>query len=155
MADKDYDPKSVIISWNPVNFAPGPITLNKGIVDGTFVNVARNVPVNILRMGGDGESTRIKANNQSGLVTVTLRAGADANQQMSTVLSVYEGTGLGNVGGLMVQDFSGTSIYACPNAFIQGWEPKSNSSDAEDDIVWIFECPKLFMNHGSNKALGT
>ncbi len=155
MADKDYDPKSVIITWTSPNFALGPVRLNQGIVDGTFVTIGRNVPTNSMRVGGDGETTRVKSNNRTGLVTVTLRAGSDTNQELSNILNAYEATGLGNVGGIMVQDFSGTSLYACPNAFIQGWSEKANSSDSEDDIVWIFECPNLFMNHGSNKALGT
>jgi len=146
---KQYDPKLITIVMTPLA-GGAPIYMHRGISDGTFVTVARNVPRNSLRVGGDGEGTKISSNNRSGLLTVTHRNGSLANAQVSAVLEVEEATGAGNLFNLSMKDFSGTSLYDSPDAFFMGFPERSFSEGSEDDLAWEIGCLNLLMFHGGH-----
>ncbi len=145
---KKYDPKKVVITWK--SYLTGEtIYLHNGIVNGTFVTVARTVPGASLRVGGDSEATKIEPTDISGTVEVTQRNGSDTNAAISKVLEGAETVGKGNLGLLSVQDFDGDSLASSPDAFFEGFPAKSYSSDNEDDIVWRLLCGHLYLFHGS------
>ena len=64
MALKTYDPKqiSVIVGGAIIS----------GFADGEFVTTERNEDAFTLNVGADGEGGRVKSNNKSGRITLTL-----------------------------------------------------------------------------------
>jgi hypothetical protein len=147
---KDYDPKQVIATWVPLTPGVGVINLNEGIAEGTFISISREKRSYTKKMGSDGEGTRVRSNDRSGTVTVTIRGGSATNDKLSTVLDIAENTGLGNLGPLAVDDFTGTSLATSPQAYIEGW-PDKEYADDESDNDWTFICHNLVLFHGGNK----
>ena len=146
----DYDPKQVICTWAPLSPGVGTILVNQGIAEGTFIAVSRDKPVFAKKMGSDGEGTRVRSTDKSGTITVTLRAGSSTNDLLSTVLTVAETTGLGNLGPILVKDFSGRSLTSSPQAYLEGW-PDGEFADDETDNDWVFICHKLVIFRGGQK----
>ena len=139
---KEYDPKQVVVSWDGV-------TLNEGIADGTFVSVTRTERVFALSVGGDGGTTRVRQNNQSGTVTVTLRAGSATNELLSVKVQDEE-TGTSHVGPLLVKDFSGNTLHESEQAFLEGF-PDDAMATEEGTREWVLLCPVLRMFPAGNK----
>lgn len=148
---KDYDPKKVVCSWTPKDNPYGTILLNEGVAEGTMIQVSRSKRTFAKSIGGDGEGTRIKSNDFSGTVTVTVRNGSELNDKLSTILGGAETTGLGNLGPLGVEDFSGRSLATAPEAYLEGWPDKSYSSESEDNMDWVLIAHNLRVFHGGNK----
>ena len=146
----DYDPKQVICTWTPLSPGIGSINVNQGIAEGTFINVSREKPVYAKSMGSDGEGTRVRSTDKSGTITVTLRAGSKTNDLLSTVLQVAENTGLGNLGPILVKDFTGRSLSSSPQAYLEGW-PDTEFADDESDNDWVFICHNLIIFKGGQK----
>ena len=141
---KEYDPKDVVITWDGV-------LLNEGIADGTFITVTRNERTFALSVGGDGGSTRVRNNNRSGLVTVTLRMGSETNAQLSDKVKDEE-SGTPHVAPLLVQDFSGNTLHSSEQAFLDGF-PDDSMGTEEGTREWTLLCPILSMDpRGSLEA---
>ncbi len=67
-----YDPKSVIVT-----FAGNIIT---GFADGTFIKGERNEDAYTNHVGVDGEVTRVKNNNDTGTIALTLKHNSPSNR---------------------------------------------------------------------------
>ena len=146
----DYDPKQVVCTWTPLSPGIGAIALNEGISEGTFLLATREVKVFKKKIGSDGEGTRIRSNNKSGSITATLRAGSSTNDKPSTVLEVAESTGLGNLGPILMKDFTGRTLVSSPQAYIEGW-PGPEFADDETENVWVLICHNLIIFRGGNR----
>ena len=130
---KTYDPKqvSVIIGGYIVS----------GYADGTFVTLARNND-NWTRQGGaDGEQTRAKSNDRSGLLTITLMQSSLSNGVLQGFAIADE---LGNSGtfSFLVKDNNGTEIAAAEIAWVQKPSDKSYAKENENR-EWIIETGEL------------
>lgn len=147
----DYDPKQVVCTWTPLTPGVGAINVNEGISEGTFFRVAREVKVFKKKIGSDGEGTRVRSHNKSGSITATLRAGSSTNDKLSTVLAQAENTGLGNLGPILLKDFSGTTLVSSPQGYLEGW-PDPEFGDDETENEWVFICHNLIIFRGGNKA---
>lgn len=146
---KKYDPKEVTITWRG-------ISLNSGIVDGTFITISRTSRNSSMNTGTDGGSTMVINNDRTGVVALTLRAGSDTNDVLSDIVNLDEaGIGIKAVGPLEIRDFSGKSLHFDDEAFLDG-PPDSEFANEESDNPWTFMCSNLRMNvRGSNAASET
>lgn len=147
---KDYDPKQVSFTWVPLSPGVGVVNLNEGVAEGTFFAVSREKRSFKKKIGSDGEGTRVRENDRSGSITATLRAGSSTNDKLSTVLSVAENTGLGNLGPVLIKDFTGTSLASSPQAYLEGW-PDKEYADDESDNDWVLICHNLVLFHGGSR----
>jgi len=143
---KQYDPKEVSISWNN-------ISLNEGIAEGTFILAERNAPDWTQVVGSDGEVTRIRTNDASGVVTVTLKRGSAVNALLTTVLAADK-LSANAVGGLTIKDNQGNSRAVAATAYIEG-PPPMEFSNTETTNAWRFLCDRLELFHrGSAQISG-
>lgn len=126
MADlKKYNPKEVDFIFDGIN-------LSAGIIDGTFITVARNVRQFSLNVGGDGGGTRVESNNLSGVVAITVRKGSPTNALLTGRIGIVK--------PLMVKDNSSAgTLHKSPEAFLDG-PPDDEFSTEESDVVWTFLC---------------
>ena len=141
MGMKQYDPKGVTISWNGIN-------LNEGIAAGTFILASRTSRNWAIVIGGDGEATRVRLNDKSGTVTVTLRQGSASNLALQAILDGDQLLGSA-LGGLLANDTQGLSLIVATSAFIEG-EPDWERSDGEGNVEWVFLAPKMKLTHAGN-----
>lgn len=126
MATATYDPKAVIVTFN------GKIIT--GFADGTFIKGERNEDVYTNHVGIDGKVTRVKNNNNTGTITITLKHNSPSNR----LLEKYAKSG--KVGNISVTDtnfdddvsMGGSEAWVKkPAAFERGKEV----SDRE----WVFD----------------
>ena len=139
---REYDPTKVILIF-------AGIPLNRGIVRGTFITVARTTRTWRHEKGCDGEATRVRTNDFSGIVEVTMQQSAAIQAALAAVLLVDETTGLG-VGPLYMQDFSGRTLHASPRAYIEGAPDDGFGTDI-GARTWAFVCDPLLMFSGGSK----
>lgn len=140
MAVHEYDPGKVDIS-----FAGLPIT---GFASGTFITAEREADAYTKSIGADGEATRTRNRNISGMVTLTLTQTALSNQDLSLLAVVDEETGTG-VAPLMVKDNAGNSIYLAAEAWIRK-VPNGEFGDEAGNREWVFDCATIDMFSAGN-----
>lgn len=134
-----YDPTTVIFTWGGV---PLPI----GTSSGNFLRLERSVPMWQMIVGIDGEVTRVRSNDFSGIVTFRMRQAAFNATALSALLTLNEFTGLyGVFAGLtfiLTDAPSGTTLWTSPLAFLEGW-PADEYGTSENDREWTLLCPQL------------
>jgi hypothetical protein len=139
---KTYDPKQVVFT-----FANQVIT---GFAAGTIITATRTVDVWEMVSGGDGEITRIKNNDRSGLVTITLQQASASNVFLMSKITEDEIANTG-LGPLLIRDFtSSAGQVAAANAFIKRVPDWGRATADETNVEWIFGCPILSIAHGGN-----
>ena len=137
-----YDPTRVHLIW-------GGIPLSQGIVKGTFITVARNVKTWRLEHGIDGESERVRSDDQSGVVSLTLMAGSRMNSVMSSIATADELTGIFAT-ALYLQDFSGHSIHSSAFAYIESIPDKAYDV-VPIPVRWDLICRRLLTAPGGSR----
>lgn len=121
---KDFDPKqiSLILGTHIIS----------GYADGTFAAFAMNKDGYSLTVGADGEGTRVKSNDLSGRMTITLLKSSSTN----AVLSAIYNSGL-QVPSLL-KDNNGDTAAAAASA----WLVRNSDfeySNEETTVEWIIE----------------
>lgn len=140
MAVRTYDPKAVVITIGGVPMS--------GFSDGTFLEITRNAQAFTLVVGADGTATRVKSNNTSGTMTVTLKQSSPSND----VLSAFaQADALSNAGvvPILVKDLSGNSIYFSATGWVQKL-PDSTFGPDVADRAWVFDLSDVDIFVGSN-----
>jgi hypothetical protein len=138
---RTYAPDQVV-----VNFGNETIT---GFAAGTFVTAVRTVDLWEMVSGSDGEVTRIKQSDRSGLVTITLQQSSPSNTFLAGVVAADAISNAG-VFPLLVKDFtSDGSLVTAANAFVKRIPDWNRASADESSVEWIFACPVLLINQGT------
>ncbi|MBX9744275.1 MAG: DUF3277 family protein [Chlamydiales bacterium] len=140
MGVRTYDPKQVIITVGGVPMS--------GFADGSFLTVDRDDNQWTKVTGADGTSTRIKSNNRSGNMIITLKQSSPSNDVLSGFANVDELTNAGVV-PILVKDLSGNSIFFSAT----GWVKKYPSSEFGKDLAnreWVLDLVDLDVFVGSN-----
>lgn len=137
-----YDPSEVLMIW-------GGIPVTESIAKGTFITVSRNTRTWTLERGCDGEMVRVRTEDQSGLVRLTLMAGSRMNSVLSSVAGADEITGLFAC-PLFIRDFSGRSLHTSAFAYIEV-VPDKVYSTVPVPVEWTFVCRRLISGIGASK----
>lgn len=140
MSVRTYDPKQVIITVGGIPMS--------GFADGTFLTVDRDDDQWAKVTGADGTSTRVKSNNRSGNMTITLKQSSPSNDVLSGFANVDELTNAGVV-PILIKDLSGNSLYFSAT----GWVKKYPSSEFGKDLAnrdWVLDLVDLDVFVGSN-----
>ena len=139
---KTYNPKQVVSTFfNQV------VT---GYAPGTFIGATRSLDLWDMVGGSDGEITRIKNNDRSGLVTITLQQGSASNAFLQQKVDEDERLNTG-VGPLLVTDFqSATGLVSAANAFVKRIPDWGRQTADETKVEWIFACAEQNIQHGGN-----
>lgn len=139
-APKTYDPKAVVVNYGGVDLS--------GFADGSFIDIERSTDAYEKTTGADGRTDRVKLNDSSGMITITLQQTSDSNDYLSSVALLDENTS-DAVLPFMIKDFSGKSLYLSPSA----WVKKIPNGGFDKQIgtrEWQFDCTDLQMFHGGN-----
>ena len=126
---KTYDPKdvSVIVGGFPMT----------GFADGEFITVERSNNTFEKATGADGETTRVKQNDKSGEMTLTLMQTSQSNNILTTFAIADEEANAGIVPVLIKEGNSGTILES---AF--AWIRKPAAVSYGKDVStreWVFD----------------
>jgi len=136
MADfKTFDPKLVVMSFAGIQIS--------GYMDGTFIMAEREVDTFEKSVGAGGDVTRVRSNNRSGTITLTLQAASPTNDLLSARAIIDEQTGLGT-GVAMVKNINGTTLVSAADAWIQ--KPANvEYADTASGREWVIACADMRM----------
>lgn len=135
---KNYDPKDVAIVFKG--------QLITGIMSGTFVSVERNEDSYEKTSGAGGDITRVRKNDKSGMVTVTLQSESPSNAVFDAAHLQDELTNLGS-GNIEVTNVNSTGSATAAEAWVQK-PAKVEYSDGATGREWKIECAVLSLLNG-------
>lgn len=137
-----YDPRQVHMLW-------GGIPVSDGIAKGTFITVSRNAKSWRLERGSDGEVVRVRSDDTTGIVRLSLMPGSKINSVLSSVAITDEVTGLFAV-PMFIKDFSGHSLHTSAFSYIDGM-PEKVYAVSPTPVEWTFVCRRLITAIGGSK----
>ena len=140
MAVRTYDPKQVVVTIGGVPMS--------GYADGTFLVVDRDENAFTKVTGADGTSTRVKSNNRSGSMTLTLKQSSPSNDILSGFAALDELSNSGVV-PILIKDLSGNSIFFSATGWVQKY-PSSEFGKEINNREWILDLVDVDMFVGSN-----
>lgn len=141
MADfKNYDPGQIVVVFdgNPIS----------GFADGVMVKASRKVDTFSTNVGTQGDVARVRSQDKTGEVVITLQQIAATNDYLSSVLALDEKFGL-SPGALSIEDLNGTTLCSAAIA----WLRKPADTEFGKDLAtreWTFECAELKMLVGGS-----
>lgn len=141
MAFAQIDPKQVIITMGG-----SPIS---GFPDGTYISIAFDADQYSKKTGADGLTTRVKSNNYSGAITITLQQSSSGNDLLN---SFWNSDRQGNLGvaPLFIKDFQGRTMWSAQNAWVRKLPDQAFSLETENR-EWIIDCDELVGQVGGNQ----
>jgi len=137
---KNYNPKKVSVIIG--------VSLITGFADGSMVSVERNSDMYTLAMGTDGEGTRAKSNDKSGVITITLMHSSPSNAVLSALAALDEAVD-GGVVPALIRDANGLTLHAAKQIWVRK-RPVSSYEREATDREWILETDDLEMFDGGN-----
>lgn len=140
MAIRTYDPKQVIVTIGGVPMS--------GYADGTFLLIDRDENAFTKVTGADGVTTRVKSNNRSGTMTLTLKQSSASNDVLSGFAALDELANSGVV-PILIKDLSGNSIYFSATGWIQKY-PASEFGKEINNREWVLDLVDVDVFVGSN-----
>jgi len=140
MATHSFDPKDVIIIVG--GFPMG------GFADGEFMSFERNNDAFTQSVGADGDTTRVKSNDRSGSLTITLDQTSLSNDVLSGIAQLDEKANAGLV-PILVKEKNGTSTLFAGNGWVQKM-PVMSFGKETTTRVWIIAMAETEIFVGGN-----
>lgn len=119
-----------------VNVLFGGLPLHHGISTGTFITATRNKKSWRGIKGCDGEGARIRTNDFSATITLTLRQGSPTNDFLSAHVIADEISGVLAV-PMFIDHVHGRSTYVSSFTTVEGPTDMAFGTD-EGDNIWVF-----------------
>lgn len=139
-----YDPSQVAFNVGGVDIS--------GFAEGTFIKVSRNVDAWTTVVGSDGEATRVKSVNLSGVFAVTLQQSSPSNDYLSSLATQDEISSNANV-PIYLKDVNGTTIAKTSVGWVKK-KPDSEYANTNTHREWMMECGNLQYDVGGETLLG-
>lgn len=139
---RSFDPKKFAIVFG------GKII--SGYQDGTFIIARRNQQAFNLKVGTDGEGTRVKTNDRSGQVEIHLMQSSPSNDDLSSIAAADELLNAG-VNPLLIKDNTGNTLGTAATAWIQKL-PDTEFGNEANGRSWILETDDLELFVGGNNV---
>ena len=138
----NYDPKNIQIIFGPHEV--------KGYADGTFVTAENDEDSFGLANGADGDACRVKSNNNSGTVNITLLQSSASNAFLSAQAELDKATPNGDgIQPLLIRDGNGLTLVVADRAWIQ----KSANVEFSKEVTgreWPIRSHDLKIFNGGN-----
>lgn len=143
MSTKAYNGAEVQCTFGTINLRDG------APEQGTFVEVGRTTAtaemVALIR-----SAVIVTRNDRTGIISVTLSAASDVNDQLTAIIAAHEDTGKPTAYPFMLKDNSGRTLHECGKCVLAGY-PAESYSESVPTRVWTFVAPDLKMSpKGSN-----
>lgn len=135
---KQFDPNDIVVTFRG--------QLLTGYMSGTFLNAGRNEDSYEKTAGAGGDITRVRKNDRSGLVVLTLQAEAPSNKVLSDAYILDEKSGTG-FGPILIENLNGDTLLTAAEAWVR--KPADvEYSDGASGREWSIECAQLDMAVG-------
>ena len=137
---KTYDPSLI-------SFIAGVNQLT-GWADGTKIEIEMDDDAWMLKVGTDGDATRIKSLNKSATITLTFQSSSLSN---AILMGYYLADQANNAGTFpaICKDSGGTSVAAAANVWVQKIPNTTYAKDLSDR-VWKLQTDSIEMFVGGN-----
>lgn len=142
-AVKNYDPAEVSL------ICGGAII--SGFADDEFISVERNEQAYTRSSGADGEGTRSKSNDRSGLITLTLKQTSESNDVLSG-FALADELNNGGTFPFLMKDNNGTTLHASEVTWVQKMPASARAKEA-GEVTWVLESNELTMFVGGTTPL--
>ena len=141
---KTYDPLKYDIVFAGIN-------LNKGVADGTFIQVSSLGPGFTRKASVDGPATRSRQHDRGYQVRLTLMQTSEVNQRLSAIYKAdRDGDANGQgVGTFRLADRAGETALECAKAYITDDPDIELAADASTR-EWMITCEDTDVTHGGN-----
>ena len=134
-----FDPKDVTITWGT--------HLISGFAE-EKVSISYQDDAFDLAIGCDGEASRVRKNNNSATITVTLQQTSPSNDFLSLMALADRVSSLGVLPFTLI-DYSGNTKCFAPSAYLTK-TPDMSLSNTNQTIQWVFITDNLGWHIGSN-----
>lgn len=125
----------------------------EGFVEGTFINITKDInPYTTVRTP-DGTTARKYNRSFSYTVTISLYSGSKYNDLLTKLMQADELTQKGKF-PLLIKDNSGTSLFFGSTCWIES-PPELTFSDSFDERVWTLRCMGSTVNFGGNQEVSS
>lgn len=134
MALYSFDPKQLSIIVGPY--------IIKGFSE-SMVTITKNAEAFTMVVGADGEATRVKSNDGSATITLTLQQGSPSNNDLSLIANADQLLNAG-VFPLSIKDNLGTTLAIAATCFISKL-PDVTFGKTQNDRSWSIMTDNLVM----------
>lgn len=139
-----------IFNYNPdeVNVLLAGFIPLGGMVDGTFIEITKDVlPFSSARTA-DGTVSRLYNNDQTYTISLTLHSASEYNDVMTKLWQLDEITQMGKF-PILIRDNSGTDLFFSTTTWIEGIPPIVKSTGIEGR-TWLLRSSQAVINVGGN-----
>lgn len=139
-----------IFNYNPdeVQVVVAGLLNLSGFVNGTFINISKDVvPFSSVRMP-DGTVSRLYNNDQTYSIRISLHSGSKSNDFLTKLWQLDEITQRGKF-PLFVKDMSGSDLFFSTNTWIEQL-PEMNKSASVGTRTWVLKSSSAVINIGGN-----
>lgn len=119
-----------------------------GFVDGTFIEITKDVDPFTTQKTADGLVSRVYNNDQTYTISLTLHSGTQSNDLMTKLWQLDEITQRGKF-PLLIKDSSGSDLFFSTNTWVQKI-PSLTKSNSVDNRVWVLRSSQAAINVGGN-----
>lgn len=141
-----YSPESVVVVLSNNKFSHS----MSGYVDGTFINITRNIPHATLYTGADASNVRVVRAVKNCDVTLTLHQSSESNDVLSQLLILDEESRSGeDIFAITIKDLSGRTVASSESAFI-GTSPDIAFGTEVSERPWVLHAINMKIFEGGN-----
>jgi hypothetical protein len=120
----------------------------EGYVDGTFVNIIKDIKPFSVMKSMDGEVARIYRKDESFKVELTLAQSSGANDFLSSLYNIDVATQIGKF-PLFIKDGRGTTNFLALTSWIEDI-PNVSFSNGIESRTWVLGCTQATLHVGGN-----
>lgn len=142
-----------VYNSNEVHVILADIPIINGRAD-PFLKIAKDADDFEVEEGADGSVCRNNTNSRLWTVELTLKGWSPENAKISALNAIDTSTkGGAGVGGLLVKDMNGSSVFAAGKCWISK-PPDTEFGKSRADVTWMFKAvaPNVSMILGGNGA---
>lgn len=143
MALSIYCPADVIVVL-------GGIVHLSGYVEGTFLEISKDIQPYRSRRTPDGTTARLYINDKNYTIKFTLAQSSESNDLLTKIQQIDEITQMGYF-SVLIKDMRGSSLFFTPTAWIQEIPAQSFSTNIEGRM-WEVKATDCLNTIGSNGA---
>lgn len=125
----------------------------KGFVDGTFVNITKDVMPFSSARTPDGTVSRLYNNDQTYTIEISLYNGSQDNDILTKLWQLDEITQRGKF-PLLIKDNSGTDLFFSTTTWIEQL-PSMTKSASVDTRTWVLRSSQALINYGGNEQVSS
>jgi hypothetical protein len=140
MPVRTYDPKAVtvVVGGFPIS----------GFADGSFVKAMRSNDAFTKTVGADGDTTRVKSNDLSGEITITLDMASPSNDVLMQ-FAIRDEVANAGVVPVRIKDLQGTSQYVSATGWVRKI-PEAEYGKETGTREWVLDVADLDIFVGGN-----